>query len=124
MDVPDTDLEVDLYEVLKDGSSVALTSDVKRARYRESLRAEKLVTAGEVLPYKFETFTWVSRRLAKGSRLRLVVTCPNTIGLEKNYNSGKPVAGETAADARTAHVLVYHDAEHPSALELPVVGPR
>ena len=121
MDVPDTDLEVDLYEVLKDGSSVALTSDVKRARYRESLRAEKLVAAGEVLPYKFETFTWVSRRLAKGSRLRLVVTCPNTIGLEKNYNSGKPVAGETASDARTAHVLVYHDAEHPSALDLPVV---
>jgi predicted acyl esterase len=82
---------------------------------------EKLVVPGQVLPYTFDTFTWFSRRVAKGSRLRLVVSCPNTIYLEKNYNSGKPVADETAADARTAHVMVYHDAEHPSAVELPVV---
>jgi putative CocE/NonD family hydrolase len=38
MDVPDTDLEVDLYEILPDGGSVALTGATMRARYRESLR--------------------------------------------------------------------------------------
>jgi putative CocE/NonD family hydrolase len=121
LDVPDTDLEVDLFEIRKDGSSVALASDVKRARYRESQRKEKLVTPGTPLAYTFDTFTWFSRRIARGSRLRLVVSCPNSISVEKNYNSGKPVAEETAADARTAHVTVYHDAEHPSALALPVV---
>jgi len=31
------------------------------------------------------------------------------------------VADETAKDARTAHVVLYHDAEHPSALEIPIV---
>jgi len=41
--------------------------------------------------------------------------------LEKNYNSGGVVAGETAKDARTAHITVYHDAAHPSRLELPLV---
>jgi putative CocE/NonD family hydrolase len=121
LDVPDTDLQVDLYEIKKDGSSVALASDLKRARYRESVRKEKLVTPGVPLAYTFDTFTWFSRRVAKGSRLRLVVSCPNSINVQKNYNSGKPVADETAADARTAHVTVYHDAEHPSALALPVV---
>jgi predicted acyl esterase len=50
-----------------------------------------------------------------------VVSCPNSIAFEKNYNSGGVVADETAKDARTAHVAVYHDAEHPSALEIPVV---
>jgi hypothetical protein len=49
------------------------------------------------------------------------VHCPNTTGTEKNYNSGGVVALETAKDARTAHVTLVHDAEHQSALELPVV---
>ena len=46
----------------------------------------------------------------------------NTPSAEKNYNSGGVVAKETAKDARTAHVQLLHDAEHPSALELPVVN--
>jgi len=40
-------------------------------------------------------FTYFSRQLAKGSRLRLVVHLPNSIYLEKNYNSGgvvQPIA--------------------------------
>jgi putative CocE/NonD family hydrolase len=123
LDVPDTDLAVSVYEILRDGSSVLLTSDLKRARYRESLREAKPVPPGEAIAYRFDTFTWVSRRIARGSRLRLVVSCPNTMALEKNYNSGKPVASETAADARTAHVTLFHDAARPSALELPVAVP-
>ncbi len=31
------------------------------------------------------------------------------------------MADETAKDARTAHVPLFHDAAHPSALEIPVV---
>jgi hypothetical protein len=50
-----------------------------------------------------------------------VLRCPNSIYCEKNYNRGGVVADETAKDARTAHVTVYHDAVHPSVLELPVV---
>jgi hypothetical protein len=53
--------------------------------------------------------------------LRLLVHCPNSPGVEKNYNSGGVVAQETAKDAKTAHITLVHDAEHPSALELPVV---
>jgi uncharacterized protein len=49
------------------------------------------------------------------------VHCPNTPSVEKNYNSGGVVTQETAKDAKTAHITLVHDAEHPSALELPVV---
>jgi predicted acyl esterase len=59
-------------------------------------------------------------RLSKGSRLRLVLHSPNSIYLQKNYNSGGVVAEETASDARTAHISLHHDAEHPSFLELPI----
>ena len=76
---------------------------------------------GEVNQYEFNTFQYFSRRIAKGSRLRLLMECPNSTAVEKNYNSGGVVAEESGKDARTAHITVYHDAEHPSALELPVV---
>jgi hypothetical protein len=112
---------VTLYEILPDGRSVQLTSDRMRARYRESLSEEKLVKPGEIIPYVFDGFTFFSRQIARGSRLRLVLNCPNSILLEKNYNSGGVVAGETAKDARTAHITVYHDAAHPSWLELALV---
>jgi putative CocE/NonD family hydrolase len=121
MDVPDTDFEVTLYEILPDGSSVQLSSDGLRARYRESLSEAKLVTPGQITRYEFDGFTWFSRRVSQGSRLRLVLGCINSIYSEKNYNSGGNVAEESGKDARVAHVTVYHDAEHPSALEIPVV---
>jgi len=121
MDVPDADLQASLYEILPDGSSVLLTGQFLRARYRGSRSREELVTPGAVLRYDLDRFAWFSRRVAKGSRLRLVLQSPNSIQLEKNYGSGKPVATESGADARVAHVTVYHDSEHPSALEIPVV---
>jgi predicted acyl esterase len=119
--VVDTDFAVNLYEIMPDGTSIALTIDLLRARYRESLRQEKLVTPGEVNRYDFTGFTWFSRRISKGSRLRLVIVSPNTIYLEKNYNTGGVVAAESGKDARTAHITLYHDAQHPTALEIPVV---
>jgi putative CocE/NonD family hydrolase len=121
MDVPDTDLAATLYEILPDGSSVLLTQDAMRARYRESLTAPKLLKPGEVTRFDFDGFAWFSRKVSQGSRLRLVVSCPNSIYLEKNYNSGGRVEGESGKDARVAHVTVYHDARYPSALEIPVV---
>jgi putative CocE/NonD family hydrolase len=120
MDVPDTDLQVSLFEILPNGSSVSLTSDLLRARYRTSLRTEAPVKPGEVLRYEFDRFPFFSRRVSKGSRLRLVVQSPNSIGLEKNYNSGGVVALETRKDARTAHVTLHHDEKYPSVLELPI----
>jgi uncharacterized protein len=121
LDVPDTDFQVSVFEIKKDGTSVLLTEDMMRARYRESLRREKLVKPGEINRYEFNGFTFFSRRIAKGSRLRLLLRSPNSIGLQKNYNSGGVVAEESGKDARTAHITLYHDAEHPSLLEIPVV---
>jgi hypothetical protein len=58
--------------------------------------------------------------VAKGSRLRLVVTALNSLFFEKSYHSGGVVADESGKDARTAHVTLWHDAGHPSALTVPL----
>ena len=121
MDVPDTDFQAAVYEIMPDGTSILLARDQMRARYRDSRREEKLVKPGEINRYEFSSFGWFSRRVSKGSRLRLLLISPNSSALEKNYNGGGIVAEESAKDARTAHITVYHDAAHPSVLEIPVV---
>ncbi len=120
IDTPDTDFQANLYEIQPDGTSIALWSDLRRLRYRESLREQKLVKPGEIVKCDFNPGLFVARRLMKGSRLRLVVSSPNSIFWQKNYNSGGVVADETAKDARIAHVKVYHDAGHPSAVQIPL----
>lgn len=120
LDVPDTDFQLTLSEVLPDGRHIELSYDFMRARYRRSLRQAETVTPGEINRYEFRFINFFSRRIARGSRLRLLIRSPNTIYLQKNYNSGGVVSGESASDARTAHITLYHDAEHPSCLELPV----
>jgi putative CocE/NonD family hydrolase len=122
LDVPDTDFWVTLSEMTSDGSRIQLTQDFMRARYRESLKQEKLAQPGEIACYQFDGFAFFSRRLAKGSRLRLLIRSPNSIFVEKNYNSGGVVALETGKDARPAHITLYHDADHPSFVELPLVS--
>ncbi len=120
IDTPDVDLSADLYEIQPDGTSIALWSDIRRLRYRESLREAKLVKPGEIVRCDFGPGLFVARRLMKGSRLRLVVSSPNSIFWQKNYCSGGVVAEETAKDARPCHVQIYHDAARPSAIQLPL----
>ncbi len=120
IDTPDTDLEADLYEIQPDGTSIALWSDIRRLRYRESLRQSSLVKPGEIVRCEFGPGLFIARRLMKGSRLRLVISCTNSIFWEKNYNSGGVVADETAKNARTAHVNIYHERAHASVIQLPL----
>jgi uncharacterized protein len=123
IDTPDADFEADLYEIQPDGTSIALWSDIRRLRYRESLRETKLVKPGEIVRCDFNPGLFVARRLMKGSRLRLVVSSPNSIFWQKNYCSGGVVADETAKDARTCHVKIYHDTQHASLIQLPLREP-
>ncbi|HJU39418.1 MAG TPA: CocE/NonD family hydrolase, partial [Tahibacter sp.] len=120
LDQPDTDIMVGVSEVKADGSSVYLAGDSLRARYRKSLREAKLATPGKVEPYEFNRFTFVSRVVKKGSRLRLMIAPINSMYAEKNYNAGGVVASESVKDARTVTVKLMHDAQHPSILYVPI----
>ncbi len=122
LDQPDTDIQAAVFEIAVDGDSVFLASDQMRARYRNSLREAELVTPGRVERYDFDHFTFSARRIRKDSRLRLVIAPVNSLHAEKNYNSGGVVAQESGKDARKVTVTLYHDAERPSALYLPIAA--
>src|SRR6202158_2716214 len=123
IDCPDTDLYASVYEIGLDGSSIRLSTDAIRARYREGLRAPKLIRTSEPLRYDFERLTFVSREIKRGHRLRLAIApmgrLVETTFAEKNYNAGGVVAEESAKDAKPVTVRLFHDEAHPSALSVP-----
>ena len=123
-DVKDVDIKAEVYEINSDGTSALLSSNAIRARYRESLEKETLLTPGDINLFHFNRFTFISRVIEKGSRLRLIISSPNSIHTQKNYGSNGVVAQETAKDAHTAHIKVYNDPKHPSVLRVPVVERR
>jgi putative CocE/NonD family hydrolase len=88
IDQPDTDCDISVYEIGPDGGSVWLSGDWMRARYREGLREPKLIRTVQPLRYDFDRFTFVSREIKKGSRLRMVIGPINSIQIQRNYNSG------------------------------------
>jgi uncharacterized protein len=119
IDQADTDFRASIYDVALDGSIVELTVDWMRARYRNGLREAILVDTCSPLVYEFERFPFISRRINRGHRLRLVIGPLNSIYSQKNYNSGAEVAQERMHDARPVTVRLYHDLTHPSALFVP-----
>ena len=120
IDQPDTDFSASVYEIRNDGSSILLSTDLKRARYREGTREASLITTRQPLRYVFDGFTFTSRLIAAGSRLRLVIAPVNSIYSQKNYNTGADVSAESVADSRRVTVTLYHDRTHPSALFVPI----
>jgi putative CocE/NonD family hydrolase len=120
IDQPDTDFRASVYDVAPDGSAVLLSSDWIRARYRTSLREARLVESTAPLRYDFNRFTFVSREIGTGHRLRLVVGPINSIYSQKNYNSGGVVSAESMRDARTVTVRMLHGPEHASVLHVPL----
>jgi uncharacterized protein len=123
IDQPDTDFVVTIAEIRPDGRSINLTSDLLRARYRESLREPKPVATQAAQRYDFDHFTFVSRQIGKGGRLRLTITPANSIFSEKNFNAPTPVSEQSMKDARAVTVTLFHDRAHPSALYVPLGQP-
>lgn len=122
IDQPDTDFRVLVYLIEKDGRSVLLTNDTKRARYRTSLREAHISTSFEPQLYCFDTFWFTSRLVTAGERIRLVVGPYNSIYTQKNYNSGKAISLETREDARPVTVTVRSNGACRSVLWMPVAA--
>jgi putative CocE/NonD family hydrolase len=121
IDTPDSDVVALLYELTPDdGQSILLWSNLLRLRYRKSWREPELAEPGVPFPVKFVMPKFMSRRVRKGSRLRLVVRSPASIQYQKNLNSGKPVFDERPEDARRCTVLVHHEPGRQTVLRLPI----
>ncbi|HEY4905421.1 MAG TPA: CocE/NonD family hydrolase [Candidatus Sulfotelmatobacter sp.] len=115
----DTDFTAKLVDVAPDGFAQNLTEGIIRARYRDSQGKSTLLNPGET--YKFTIDLWsTSNVFLKGHVLRLEVSSSNFPRFDRNPNTGE--ASGTGQNFVSATNSVYHDAEYPSALVLPVIA--
>lgn len=118
-DVFDTDIAIKLVDVYPDGKAFNLSDTIQRLRYRNGIDNESLLKAGET--YKIELNQMaIATRLGVGHRVRIEIAGSNFPLYERNMNTG----GRNYDESKpvVAHDVIYHDAEHPSRLELPVVS--
>lgn len=121
-DARDVDFVVELSQVKPDGSILNLSSTYLRARYRNGRNREDLIEPGAVERYLFDRFSFFAARIETGSRLRLTIRSPNNAFVERNIGTGGAVAQESSEGARPVAIRLYHDAERPSTLRLPLAA--
>jgi putative CocE/NonD family hydrolase len=116
-DAEDTDFTAVLIDVLPDGTALNLCEGAVRARQTD-LPAP--LVAGAVYPFTIDLVA-TSIVLPAGHRLRLHVSSSSFPMWEPNPGTGAALGTDTDADLRTARQSVYHDAQHPSRVILPVI---
>jgi putative CocE/NonD family hydrolase len=115
----DTDLTAKLVDVSRDGFARNLTEGILRARARDSQEQPQLLQPGTV--YQFHIDLWsTSNVFLAGHKLRIEVSSSNFPRFDRNLNNGQSAA--SSSSFVKAENAVWHDREHPSALNLSVVA--
>jgi hypothetical protein len=117
---PDTDFTAKLVDVYPDGTAVNLANGIQRASYRTSQTHPTPVKPGQVYAYTINVWP-TSNLFQKGHRIRLEISSSDYPQFAPNLNTGAPFG--TTAKGRPATQTILHDAQHPSALVLPVIPP-
>jgi putative CocE/NonD family hydrolase len=114
-DAPDTDFVARLVDVYPDGRAISVTDGI--ARLSAAIHAH----AQPEQSYRLDIDLWVTSIVfLPGHRIRLDVTSSSFPRWERNLNTGANSATTTAT--RVARQTIFHDANHPSHVTLPVVG--
>ena len=120
-DARDTDFTAVLIDVLPDGKAMNVTEGIVRARFRQSIwQAPKLLRPGEVYEYDLELLP-TARVFRKGHKIRLHLSSSRFPLWDRNTNTGNDPA--TDSQTKVARQTVFHDAERPSCIVLPVRSP-
>jgi hypothetical protein len=114
----DTDFTAKLVDVWPNGFAQNLTEGILRARFRNSTSQAEPIVPGQVYEYKIDLWS-TSNVFLKGHKIRLEVSSSNFPRFDRNLNTGKSAADDSAFVK--AVNTIYHDAAHPSALILPIV---
>ncbi len=123
-DCVDTDFTaklVDVYPASADwpgGFDLNIADGICRARFRDSLKEEKLMEPGKTYPLTIRLYP-TSNVFKKGHRIRVDLSSSNFPRFDVNPNTGEPL--QQHRRMRTAINTIHHDAEHPSHIVLPVM---
>ena len=112
---------VDVYPPTKDypgGFDLNIEDGILRARFRETLKKEKLMTPGTVYPFTIKLYP-TANVFKKGHRIRVDISSSNFPRFDVNPNTGEPLAEHRRMVIATN--TIFHDRDHPSQIVLPIV---
>lgn len=112
---------IDVYPQSADypaGFDLNINDGIVRARFRESLKHEKLLEPGKIYPFTIKLYP-ASNVFKKGHRIRVDISSSNFPRFDVNPNTGEPLGEHRRME--TAVNTIYHDREHPSHILLPVI---
>lgn len=120
-DVLDTDFVVKLVDIYPDGYEALILDYPIRARFRNGQNAEDvaLMTPGKIEKLLINMWS-TAQTFEAGHRIGVQVTSSNYPRFAVNPNNGAALDDSTTP-AKIANNTIYFDAEHPSAIILPVV---
>ena len=114
----DTDFTAKLVDVAPDGQAHNICDGVTRLRFRKDKPG--LVTPGEEQEVEIE-LSPTSYLLRAGHQIRLQVSSSNFPLFDPNPNTGKSLLVDRTNELIVAEQTIYHDADRPSHLILPVI---
>ena len=114
----DTDFTAKLVDVGPDGFAQDLTEGILRMRYSASPEHAALMNPGQI--YEITVDLWATSNIfLRGHSLRLEISSSNFPRFDRNLNTGEEI--KFARNSVVATNSILHDAQHPSALVLPVM---
>jgi putative CocE/NonD family hydrolase len=114
----DTDLTAKLVDVWPNGFAQNLADNVQRLRYRNAAEKADLLQPGKIYKVVIDVGA-TSNVFREGHRLRLELSSSNFPRFDRNFNTAE--SPERGTKFVSAENRIYHDAEHPSAIVLPVI---
>jgi len=123
-DAPDTDFTAKLVDVyppnpdFPDGLALNIGDGIIRARYRDGLERAVMLEPGK--PYEFTIELYPTALVfQRGHRIRVDISSSHFPRFDVNPNTGEPLNATTGW--RVAENAVFHDADHPSRILLPII---
>ena len=115
----DTDFTAKLVDVEPSGYARNLTDGIIRARYRFPRRPAALIQPGSVYEYTIDLWA-TSNLFQKGHRIRVEISSSNFPRFDRNMNTGEIIGSDSSFTP--ALQTIYHTAEYPSHIKLPMVA--
>ncbi|TWU17235.1 Cocaine esterase [Novipirellula galeiformis] len=112
---------IDVYPPSSDwpgGFDLNIGDGIVRARFRESLQKEVMMTPGETYEFTIKLYP-TSNVFKKGHRIRVDISSSNFPRFDVNPNTGEPLNRHRMT--KVAQQTLYHDSTRPSRIILPVI---
>ena len=120
-DVPDFDIYARIQDVAPDGTAYNLMNpglDLLRASYRHESVTPELLIPGKIYQLELNRML-TSNTFLKGHKIRLQISGAFYPHFSRNLQTGQSEI--VSANSQIAHVKIYHDAQHPSKIVLPMI---